>query len=45
MSETIEIQSLQIKEMQNKLESQDKLISMIVHDMRNPSEAIHNGLN
>ena len=27
------------------MEIQEKLMNMVVHDMRNPSEAINNGLN
>ena len=30
--------------MKGQILSQEKLMNMIVHDMRNPSEAINNGL-
>ena len=33
-----------IEEMKENLEGQQKFINMVVHDMRNPAEAINNGL-
>jgi hypothetical protein len=34
----------QINEMRQNLEGQQRFINMVVHDMRNPAEAINNGL-
>jgi hypothetical protein len=31
--------------MKENLEGQQRFINMVVHDMRNPAEAINNGLN
>jgi hypothetical protein len=33
-----------IEEMKENLEGQQRFINMVVHDMRNPTEAINNGL-
>ncbi len=34
----------QINEMRKNLEGQQRFINMVVHDMRNPAEAVNNGL-
>ena len=34
----------QINEMRQNLEGQQRFINMVVHDMRNPAEAVNNGL-
>ena len=34
----------EINEMKGYTEGQEKFMNMVVHDMRNPSEAINNGL-
>jgi hypothetical protein len=33
-----------IDDMKRQAEAQEKFMNMVVHDMRNPSEAINNGL-
>jgi hypothetical protein len=45
LNEIIKNQEEHIEVLQLKLETQENMMNMVVHDMRNPSEAINNGLN
>lgn len=45
LNEVIEIKEEQLLLTKSQMEVQEKLMNMVVHDMRNPSEAISNGLS
>ena len=44
MNAIIREQEEHIEVLEYKLETQENMMNMVVHDMRNPSEAISNGL-